>query len=163
MKRASARGRPGSGSVRFVDAVVWLVAGVVLLLVEIFTLTVFVGMLGVGAIAASIAAALGAPLLLQAGVFTVTSAGLLVFAREPVQRMLNKGDVGGTHTDARALSGSSVLVVQRVDDDSGQVRLHGELWRARPYAGTGPLEVGRTVSVAAVEGATLLVYSPELD
>lgn len=142
---------------------VWLVAGVVLLLVEIFTLTVFVGMLGVGALAAAVVAALGAPLLLQAGAFAVTSTGLLVFAREPVQRMLNKGDVDGTHTDARALAGSRAVVVQRVDDDGGQVRLHGELWRARPYAGTGPLEVGRSVSVAAVEGATLLVYSPELD
>lgn len=141
----------------------WLVAGVVLLLVEIFTLTVFVGMLGVGALAAAVVAALGAPLLLQAGAFAVTSTGLLVFAREPVQRMLNKGDVDGTHTDARALAGSRAVVVQRVDDDGGQVRLHGELWRARPYAGTGPLEVGRSVSVAAVEGATLLVYSPELD
>lgn len=145
------------------DAVLWLVAGVVLLLVEIFTLTVFVGMLGVGALAASLAAALGAPVLLQAGTFAVTSTGLLVFAREPVQRMLNKGDVGGTHTDARALTGSRAVVVQRVDDDSGQVRLYGELWRARPYAGTGPVEVGRSVSVAAVEGATLLVYSPDLD
>jgi len=146
-----------------VESVLWLVAGVVLLLVEIFTLTVFVGMLGVGALAAAAAAALGAPLLLQAGAFAVTSTGLLVFAREPVQRMLNKGDVDGTHTDARALSGSTAVVVQRVDDDAGQVRLHGELWRARPYAGTGPLEIGRSVSVAAVEGATLLVYSPELD
>ena len=45
---------------------------------------------------------------------------------------------------------------------AGQVRLSGELWRARPYAGGPPLEVGATVSVAAVEGATLLVYSPDL-
>ena len=34
--------------------------------------------------------------------------------------------------------------------------------RARPYAGTGPVDVGKPVSVAAVEGATLLVYSTDL-
>jgi membrane protein implicated in regulation of membrane protease activity len=144
-----------------VEAVLWLVAGVALLVAEIFTLTVFAGMVGVGALVAAIAAALGAPVALQAGAFVVTSTGLLVFAREPVQRMINKGPTG-TDIDPRALSGSTAVVVQRVDDDSGQVRLSGELWRARPYAGGGPLEVGSTVSVAAVEGATLLVYSPEL-
>jgi membrane protein implicated in regulation of membrane protease activity len=41
-------------------------------------------------------------------------------------------------------------------------RLNGELWRARPYAGAGPVDVGKPVSVAAVEGATLLIYSSDL-
>jgi membrane protein implicated in regulation of membrane protease activity len=144
-----------------VDAVLWLVAGVVLLLVEIFTLTVVVGMVGVGALAAALVAALGAPVVVQAGVFVVSSAGLLVFAREPVQKALNRAGPA-IDIDPRALSGSTAVVVQRVSDDSGQVRLSGELWRARPYAGTGPLEVGRSVTVATVEGATLLVYSPDL-
>ena len=144
------------------DSVLWLAAGVVLLLAEIFTLTVVLGMVGVGALAAALVAVLDGPVWLQAGAFVVTSTGLLVFAREPVQKMLNKGDAGGTRTDARALTGSSALVVQRVSDDSGQVRLSGELWRARPYAGTGPVEPGATVHVAAVEGATVLVYSPDL-
>lgn len=144
-------------------SVVWLIAGVALLLFEIFTLTVVLGMVGAGALVAALVAVIGGGPVLQFGAFFVTSTGLLVFAREPVQQMLNKGDAGGTHTDARALTGSTAVVVQRVSDDGGQVRLSGELWRARPYAGTGPLEVGRSVSVAAVEGATLLVYSPELD
>lgn len=139
----------------------WLVAGVVLLLVEIFTLTVVVGMVGVGALAAAIAAALGAPLAVQAGAFVVTSTGLLVFAREPVQTALNRAR-SDADIDPRALSGSTAVVVQRVSDDSGQVRLSGELWRARPYAGGPPLEVGQTVNVAEVDGATLLVYSPDL-
>lgn len=142
------------------DSVLWLVAGVALLLVEIFTLAVVTGMVGVGALAAAVAAALGAPLLLQAGVFVGTSTGLLLFAREPVQKMINK--TSGANLDPAALTGSAAVVVQRVSDDSGQVRLSGELWRARPYAGGPPLEVGATVSVAAVEGATLLVYSPDL-
>lgn len=143
------------------ESVLWLVAGVVLLLVEIFTLTVVVGMVGVGALVAALAAALGLPVLVQAGAFVVTSTGLLVFAREPVQKMLNKGD-GGASSDARALTGSTAVVIEQVTDVTGQVRLNGELWRARPYAGGAPLEAGSAVSVAAVQGATLLVYSPDL-
>ena len=143
------------------DAVLWLVAGVALVLAEIFTLTVAAGMVGVGALAAALAAALGAPVVVQAGVFVATSAGLLVFVREPVQRAINRGS-DSPSADPRALTGNTATVVERVSETTGQVRLHGELWRARPYAGTGPLEVGATVAVAAVEGATVLVYSPDL-
>ena len=143
------------------DAALWLVAGVVLILAEIFTLTVAAGMVGVGALAAALAAALGAPVVVQAGVFVATSAGLLVFVREPVQRALNRGG-DSPSADPRALTGNTATVVERVSETTGQVRLHGELWRARPYAGGPPLEAGAAVTVAAVEGATLLVYSPDL-
>lgn len=144
------------------DAVLWVVAGVVLILAEIFTLTVVAGMVGVGALAGALAAVLGAPVVVQALAFVGTSAGLLVFAREPVQRALDKGGPGSASVDPRQLSGTPAVVVERVTETSGQVRMHGELWRARPYAGGAPLDVGATVSVAAVEGATVLVYSPDL-
>lgn len=140
---------------------VWLVAGVVLVLVEVLTLTVAAGLVGVGALVAALAAWLGAPLALQTGVFVATSAAGLLFLRRPVQRALSTVR-DQSSLDARALSGSTAVVVERVSDSTGQVRLHGELWRARPYAGGGPVEAGAPVTVAAVDGATLLVYSPDL-
>lgn len=139
----------------------WLVAGVGLLVAELFTLTIVLGLLGVAALVAAAVAFAGGPALLQGIAFAGSSAALLVFARPPVQRMLAKGD-DGRRTDARMLTGSTAMVVERITDESGQVRLNGELWRARPYAGTGPVDAGLPVSVAAVEGATLLVYSPDL-
>ena len=140
---------------------IWLVVGVVLLVTELITLTIFLGMLGVGALVAALAAFVGAPVPLQVGAFVLSSAGMLLFVRPPVKNALDRG--GSTErTDARMLTGSTALVVARVSDDTGQVRLNGELWRARPYAGGGPIEAGRPVSVAAVEGVTLLVYSPDL-
>ena len=140
---------------------VWLVVGVVLIVSEILSLTLVLGMLGVGALVAAGVAFAGLDLALQVLAFAGASTGLLVFVRPPVKAALDKG--GTTErTDARMLQGSTAVVVQRITDDTGQVRLHGELWRARPYAGTGPVEVGKPVSVAAVEGATLLVYSSDL-
>ena len=139
---------------------IWLIAGIGLLLAEIFTLTVVLGMVGVGALAAAAAAFLGAGAVIQVVAFGATSTALLVFARPPVQKALNRGP--WVTTDARALQGSTAVVIERVSDDTGQVRLNGELWRARPYAGTGPLEAGQPVTVAAIDGATLLVYSPDL-
>jgi membrane protein implicated in regulation of membrane protease activity len=145
-----------------VDAeLVWLVLGAVLVVVELLTLTIALGMLGAAAFLTAGVALLGGGVVLQSLTFGLASLGLLVFARPPVQRMLTSRDDGST--DARALSGSTAVVVERVSDDTGQVRLNGELWRARPYAGGGPVDAGREVSVAAVDGATLLVYSPELD
>jgi membrane protein implicated in regulation of membrane protease activity len=145
-----------------VDELVWLLAGVALLLAEVLTLTFVLGLLGVAALVAALVGFAGLGAVAQAIAFAGTSAALLVFVRPHVQRMLTPGDAGGSRTDARALTGSTAVVVERVSDDTGQVRLNGELWRARPYAGTAPVEVGAPVSVAAVEGATLLVYSPDL-
>lgn len=142
------------------EALLWVAAGVALLLVEIFTLTVAAGMVGAGALVAALAAAVGAPVAAQVGVFAAVSAGLLVVAREPVQRALG-ARATGADIDPRELSGKVAVVVQRVSDNTGQVRLSGELWRARPWSGTGPIDVGASVTVAAVEGATVLVYAPD--
>ena len=139
----------------------WLLLGVGLIVTEVVTLTIFLGMVGVGALVASGVAFAGAPLPLQVLAFSLTSAGMLAFVRPPLRDALDRG--GSTErTDPRILTGSTGTVIARVSDDTGQVRLNGELWRARPYAGGAPIELGQTVSVAAVEGATLLVYSCDL-
>ena len=139
---------------------VWLVVGVGLILSELVAVTVFLGMVGVGALAAALVGFAGAPVPVQLLAFGLTSVAMVLFVRPPVKNALDRGG-SSERTDPRMLAGSSALVVVRVSDDSGQVRLNGELWRARPYAGGGPLEKGQTVTVATVEGATLLVYSQE--
>lgn len=139
----------------------WLVLAGALVVAEVVSVTLVLGMLGIAALVAAGAAFAGFGLLVQALAFGGTSAALLLLVRPPLKNALDRG--GTTErTDPRELSGASAVVVQRVSDDSGQVRLNGELWRARPYAGGAALEAGTTVSVAAVEGATLLVYSSDL-
>ena len=140
---------------------IWLVLGVVLVVSEIISLTLVLGMLGVGALVAAALAFGGLGPVFQLLGFAGASTALLLFVRPPVKAALDRGGSTG-RTDARMLQGSTAVVVQRVSDDTGQVRLNGELWRARPYAGTGPVDVGQPVSVAAVEGATLLIYSSDL-
>ena len=139
----------------------WLVLGVVLIVSEVISLTLVLGMLGIGALVAAGVAFAGLGPLLQIVAFAGASTGLLLFVRPPVKAALDRGGTSD-RTDVRMLQGASAVVVQRVTDDTGQVRLNGELWRARPYAGTGPVDVGKPVSVAAVEGATLLIYSSDL-
>jgi membrane-bound serine protease (ClpP class) len=57
------------------------------------------------------------------------------------------------YVGAEALVGATAEVVAPCDPD-GQVRVHGELWRARCSAGA---RVGDTVRIVAVDGLTLLV------
>ncbi len=140
---------------------VWLVLGIVLVLSEVVATSVVLGLLGVGALVAAGLAVAGLELPWQLLGFAAASSALLVFVRPPVKAALDRGGTT-VRTDARMLQGSTAVVVQRVSDETGQVRLNGELWRARPYAGTGPVDVGQPVSVAAVEGATLLIYSSDL-
>ena len=139
----------------------WLVLGVVLVVSEIISLTLVLGMLGVGALVAAALAFGGLGPVFQVLGFVGASSALLLLVRPPVKAALDRGGTTA-RTDPRMLQGSTAVVVQRVTDDAGQVRLHGELWRARPYAGTGPVDVGKPVCVAAVEGATLLIYSSDL-
>ncbi|MBW3638465.1 MAG: NfeD family protein [Actinobacteria bacterium] len=139
----------------------WLIAGVVLVLTEVFALTLVLGMVGVGALAAAAVAFAGLGAAAQLIAFAATSTALLVFVRPPVKKVLDRGGTS-ERTDPRALAGASAVVVERVSEETGQVRINGELWRARPYAGNAPIESGFPVSIAAVEGATLLVYSPDL-
>jgi membrane protein implicated in regulation of membrane protease activity len=139
----------------------WLAAGVVLVVAELLTLTLVLGMLAVGALAAGALALAGLGVELQLLGFTGASAAMLLFVRPPIKAALDRNGTTA-RTDVRMLEGATAVVVQRISDDGGQVRLHGELWRARPYAGGGPVEVGRPVSVAAVDGATLFVYSSDL-
>jgi membrane-bound serine protease (ClpP class) len=60
-----------------------------------------------------------------------------------------------SYVGAEALLGTMAEVVVPCDP-TGQVRVHGELWRARCPGGA---RAGETVRVVAVDGLTLLVES----
>ncbi|MFF5179949.1 NfeD family protein [Micromonospora sp. NPDC000316] len=145
------------------DAVVWIVLGVVLAVAEIFTTTLFLIMFGVGAFAAAGAAALGAPVSVQALVFAVVSALSLVLARPVVRRHRRSAlESGDQPFGVEAIEGSTALVLERVDAEHGLVKIDGELWTARAYDTTQTFEAGHRVRVIKVRGATALVWQDDV-
>ena len=136
-------------------AAVWLVIGLLLCAAEVLTLDLVLLMLGAAALATAGAALLTGALAVQLAVLAGTAGVLLVLVRPVARRHL---EVTALPSGRDRLRGRPVLVVQEVHEDAGQVRLDGELWRARPYAGGPPVPAGRTAVVGAVEGATLFVY-----
>ncbi|GAA3190340.1 hypothetical protein GCM10010532_005950 [Dactylosporangium siamense] len=137
--------------------IVWLVVGAALVAAEIFTTTFILLMFGLGAFAAAGAAALGAGVPVQAAVFAAVSALSFLAVRPTLRRYMYR-DARDTPMGVEALEGSMALVIEAVDHDSGQIKIEGELWRARPYDATQTFAVGDRVRVIEIKGATAMVW-----
>lgn len=140
--------------------IVWLVLGVGLVAAEMLTLDLVLVMIGVAALLAGGAALLGAGLTVQLLVLAAGSGVGLFLVRPTVKRHLTQGPELAQGSDT--LLGRRATVTAKVGPDGGQVRLDGELWRARPFDDASELTVGTPVSVLSVSGVTLYVYPQEL-
>ncbi|MEU0552439.1 NfeD family protein [Dactylosporangium maewongense] len=137
--------------------IVWIVVGAALLAAEIFTTTFILLMFAIGAFAAAGAAALGAGVPVQAAVFAAGSALSFLAVRPTLKRYMRR-DVRDMQMGVEALEGSTALVIEAVDHDSGQIKIDGELWRARPYDATQTFAIGERVRVIEIKGATAMVW-----
>ncbi|MEH0822627.1 MULTISPECIES: NfeD family protein [unclassified Micromonospora] len=145
------------------DAVVWVVLGVLLGVAEIFTTTFFLIMFAAGAFAAAGAAALGAPVPVQALVFAAVSVLSVALVRPVIARHARSALESGEQAfGVEALEGVTALVLERVDDGRGLVKIDGELWSARSYDATQSFEPGERVQVIKVRGATALVWQDDI-
>ncbi|MBQ1043506.1 MULTISPECIES: NfeD family protein [unclassified Micromonospora] len=145
------------------DAVFWIVLGVVLAVAEIFTTTLFLIMFGVGAFAAAGAAALGAPVALQAVIFAVVSALSVAVVRPVVRRHARPAiETGEQPFGIEALEGATAVVLEPVDSERGMIKIDGELWTARSYDATRAYAEGEHVQVIKVRGATALVWQDDI-
>jgi len=142
-----------------VPAVLWLLLAVALAVGEVATVNLVLLMLAGAALAGGATALVTASLPAQAAVAGLTAVALLALVRPAARRRF---EVPALLSGRARLMGRTAVVVEAVTAGSGQVRLDGELWRARPWSGCADVPVGRTVVVASVEGATLHVYSEEL-
>ncbi|HEU0128801.1 MAG TPA: NfeD family protein [Pseudonocardiaceae bacterium] len=135
-------------------AVVWLVAGLLLIAAEVLSGDFVLIMLGVGALVAAGSGALGASIWVEIAAFAGASLALITVARPMLRRRLHPAPVP---TNAEALLGDKAVVVNTVDAGGGKVKLRGELWSARAFDETEVLEPGQTVTVMNISGATAIV------
>ena len=137
--------------------VAWAIVAVLLAVGEIFTPGLFfLGPIAVAAVAAAVAAGAGAAVWIQALVFALGA-----FASLAVLRPIARAHLTMPHairTGTAALEGAKAVVLQRVDDAGGRVRIGGEEWSARSYVPDEVFDTGQQVEVARIEGATALVY-----
>jgi membrane protein implicated in regulation of membrane protease activity len=146
-----------------VEALLWIVLGVVLAVAEIFTTSLFLIMFAAGAFAAAAAAALDAPVPVQALVFAVVSALSVVAVRPVIQRHRRPAvETGDQPFGLEAIEGANALVLEQVDAHRGLVKIDGELWSARSYDTTQVFEPGENVRVIEVKGVTAMVWRDDV-
>jgi len=138
----------------------WLAVAIVLGIVEVTTLDLVFIMLAAGAVGGALVSLVGAGLVLQVLVALITAVAMLGVVRPVALRHLHQPHA--TRTGVAALVGAKAVVLERVDSQTGRVRLGGEVWSARAYDPGSVIEAGCTVDVAQIEGATAVVYESEL-
>lgn len=133
----------------------WLIVAVLLCAPVVHTALLEFVMFGIGAGAAALAAGLGAGVVWQFAVFLLATLSLLLLVR-PVTRRQRRRSAGVRH-GIEALKGVEALVLERVDEHDGRIKLRGEVWSARALGAGQVFEPGEKVSVAEIDGATAIV------
>jgi membrane protein implicated in regulation of membrane protease activity len=136
--------------------VIWVIAAAALAVGEVVTLGFFLGALALAALLAGLLDVAGLGLAWQLAAFIAGAAASVAFLRPVAKRHLRTP--AQLRTGTAALVGARAVVVERVDDLGGRVKIGGEVWSARAFFEGQVLEPGSRVEVAKIEGATALVY-----
>ncbi len=136
-------------------AVFWLIAAVLLGILEVVSLDFVLIMLAAGALAGAAAAALGAPFIVQAGAAAGVAVLGILAVRPIALKHLRSGPAALTGVDA--LIGQKATVVEEVTSDAGRVKIGGEIWSAQLEDAWDPLAAGSTGTVVEIRGATAII------
>lgn len=139
--------------------VLWLLAVIVLGILEAATTQLVTIWFALGALAAMLAAVCHAPLWLQIVLFVVVSVLALVFTRPIVRKQLNGKK---TPTNADRVLGRVGVVQDTISNTlaQGTVTVDGAVWSARSASGTD-IPAGTRVVAERIEGVKLIVRPTE--
>ncbi len=136
--------------------VFWLVAVVVLGVVEAATVGLVSIWFALGALAALVSSLFGGPLWLQIVLFIAVAALTLCFTRPIVKKYFNSQSHKPTNADM--VIGKEAKVIEEINNlqATGAVRCMGKEWSARSENGE-IIPEGETVSAVKIEGVKLIV------
>ena len=134
----------------------WAVVIVIFLVIESMTVGLQAIWYAVGALAALIAAMVGAPLWLQLVWFVLVSIAALALTR-PLARKYVNGRV--TPTNADRILGRECVVRETIDNlrGTGAVAVDGKVWTARMLKENETAREGETVIARRIDGVKLIV------
>ncbi len=138
------------------DMIGWLAAFVVLIGIEAATMALTTIWFAGGAVAAFLAAVLGASVQVQLVVFLIVSLILLLFTRPLAMRFVNRETV---KTNVNGLIGRRAKVIAKIDNNepSGAAVIDGQEWTARSADDAVTIPVGTHVRIKEVRGVKLIV------
>ena len=136
--------------------IVWFVAMVVFMVLELSTVSLTCIWFALGALAALLASLCGAPIWLQVIWFFVVSILSLIATRPLVKKFNSKT----TPTNADMVIGQTCVVMEPISNlsETGAVKVGGKVWTARSIDGT-VFAPGEKVVAVRIEGVKLIVDS----
>lgn len=135
----------------------WIYAGLILLILEIFTPGFVVACIGIGAFLASIFAYFDASVSIQLLVFSLGTLLSFLGIRPYVLEHIYKSKEESS-TNADTLIGKVTKVKETINNNlnKGRVTIYGDNWRARSEDGS-EIKKGETVEVVEIDSTVLIV------
>lgn len=136
--------------------VFWFVAGIALIVVEIFTPTFFTFLIGVSAFLAGITSMLTKSFIAQLTVFALSNFALIFFVRPVVMKYFPSKEAKSSNVGA--IIGKEVIVTEDINNAKGvgYVKDGGDFWRAVSKDGSF-IKEGTKVVIEKIEGNTVTV------
>lgn len=136
-------------------SMIWLVALIVFISVEIATLGLASIWFAGGSLVAFIASFFGANLIVQVILFLVVSIVLLVLTRPIAAKYFNKNRA---KTNVDAIVGKNAVVIKDIDNlkGEGEINLAGQIWTARAIDDK-VIEENTQVKIVSIEGVKAMV------
>ncbi len=134
----------------------WILLLIIFIIVELATMGLATIWFAVGALVATLAAALNLPVWLQIVLFLAVSVVLLFFTRPIAVKYFNKDR---EKTNAEGLIGQQAIVISEIDnlEGVGQATVNGQEWSARSVDNDKKITVGTIVIIKEIRGVKLYV------
>lgn len=142
------------------NTMVWLVAMIVLIVIEIVTVGFGAIWFAIGALAAVIISLLGGGTMLQIAVFLAVSFVTLIFTRPLAVKYINSTR---TRTNYEGIIGKVVRITQDVDNivETGCAVVNGQDWTVRAADNSCKIAAGSLAKVVDIKGVKLIVEKYE--
>lgn len=134
----------------------WLVLSLVLLIVEIITVSFLAFFPAIGAFLAYIATLFNVELTGQIVIFAVSTSLLIIFMKPLMRKFINTRDV---RTNANSVVSKTGVVTETIDtlNNKGTVKVDGELWSAISENDDEIIQVGEKIIVTKLKGVKVIV------
>lgn len=137
---------------------IWVIAGIICVIIEIFTPGFFFMSIGTSAIITGLFALIISNIYIQFAIFIIISSLIFVNIKKLSKKFFK---VEGAPTNVFALIGKEAIVTKKITKtNKGYVKIGGEIWSADSID-KKPIEVGKTVVVEKIEGNKVIVKDLE--
>ena len=135
----------------------WLIASGIFFIAEIITTGFLVFWLGVAGLITMCISFFTDNLMIQASVFVILSAVLILATKPFVNKFVNKKETT-EKTNAFSIIGKTAIVIKDIDSINGvgQIKVDGEVWSAEGVNGSN-IEKGTKVEVKEIDGVRAIV------